>query len=142
MNWLGGIVMAARQMDYIPINASSRGFAVRLARTALPPEERARAVLEAGQRIQRFWLTATSLRLAMQPALATLIFADYGDKQERFTIDPEASRKAAALAAGFQRFFSEGPSDFVFMGRIGEPRFVRADCRSVRLPLPELIKDG
>jgi len=142
MNRLGGITMAARQMDHIPINASSAVFAVRLAQTALPSEQRARAVLQAGQHIQRFWLTATRLGLAMQPALATLIFADYGEKQAHFTVDSGASRKAAALAAGFRSFFRDGPSDFVFMGRIGEPRFVQPDCRSVRRPLAELVTHG
>jgi len=139
LNRLGSIATAALQMDYMPILASSAFFALRLPQAGLSAEQRARSILRAGQHIQRFWLTATRLGLAMQPALATLIFADYGEKQERFTADAGASRKAAALAAAFRRFFREGPSDFVFMGRIGEPRFVQSDCRSMRRPLAELV---
>jgi len=142
MNRLGGTMMAARQMDHIPINASSAVFAVRLGQTALPPEQRARAVLHAGQQIQRVWLTATRLGLAMQPALAPLIFADYGERQERFTRDRGAYRDAEKLAVAFRSFFRESTSEFVFMGRIGEPRVAQLDCRSVRRPLTELLVPG
>lgn len=142
MNRLGGISMAANQMDHKPINASAAVFAMRLSESGLPPDRRAQAIFRAGQAIQRFWLTATGLDLAMQPALAVLIFADYGEKRIRFTGDVAASRQAAELGAAFRTFFRESTRDFVFMGRIGEPAAAQRIGRSVRRSLAELLVTG
>lgn len=142
MNRLGGITMAAGQMDHKPINGSAAVFAIHLRASGLPLDARASAVIEAGRCIQRFWLIATSLGLAMQPALAVLIFADYGEQEIKFTGDAGPLRQAAALATGFKTFFQKGTSDFVFMGRIGKPAAAQPACRSVRRPLAELVVAG
>lgn len=139
MNALGGLRMAAWQFDHKPINASSAIFAMTLSQPPQSLTERSRAVFKTGMSIQRFWLKATSLGLAIQPALATLIFADYGEKREHFTSDVGALRDAQKLATNFRKFFGQGTGDFVFLGRIGEARVSQPDCRSVRRSLKELI---
>ena len=99
-------------------------------------------LLEAGQRIQCFWLTSTKLGLAMQPALAILIFAHYGETAGSFTADPALQKKSKALAQAFHRVLGVGTDDFIFMGRIGQPRPKNDVCRSTRRSLPELLVDG
>jgi len=137
LNGLGGTVMAARQTDTAPILGSAACFSVRL---ATPVAERGpNTLLRAGEHLQRFWLTATRLGLAMQPLLAPLIFAEYGEKGLPFTTDAAVRAKAAILAASFKQVVGTGTSDVVFMGRIGEPWARRPECRSVRRPLAELI---
>ena len=54
------------------------------------PEE----LLAAGRRLQRFWLTAAKLGLAMQPSLAPLAFASYAVTGTRFTEAPKLIAKA------------------------------------------------
>jgi molybdopterin/thiamine biosynthesis adenylyltransferase/nitroreductase len=138
LNGLGGTLMAARQTDTAPILGSAACFTVRLATHAA--ERGPNTLLRAGEHLQRFWLTATRLGLAMQPLLAPLIFADYGEKGVSFTTDAAVQAKAATLAASFRQVVGAGTSDFVFMGRIGEPRSRQPECRSVRRPLAELME--
>src|SRR5262249_42871589 len=67
MNRLGGATSAALEMDYVPILCCASAFTLRFA----TPAERDRGpedLLRAGEKIQRFWLTATRLGLALQPA--------------------------------------------------------------------------
>ena len=102
MHWLnrfGGASMAALQMDYVPGLASAAFFTIRFQAGPPEPHDRPVALLRAGQGIQRFWLTATKLRLAVHPGLAVLAFAHYGDISANFTSDPAMQAKAKALAA-------------------------------------------
>jgi hypothetical protein len=84
-------------------------------------------------------LTAARLGLALQPAMAVLIFADYGQCELPFTKDATVRAKASRLAREFRRVFGAGTEDFVFMGRIGEPLPRVGACRSVRRPVAELM---
>ncbi len=140
LNRLGGPLMAAFQADYAPILASAACFTVRLNRSAPAPADRMLALLRAGQRLQRFWLTAARLGLALQPLMAMLIFADYGEKRLGFTASAAVQRQAVALAAAFRRVLGAGTGEFVFVGRIGEPRSRQPAFRSVRRPLSELVE--
>ena len=54
-----------------------------------------------GRSIQRFWLTAKRLGLTMQPVLATLAFAHYGERQIQFSKEPGLTRRAESLARSF-----------------------------------------
>lgn len=137
LNRLGGPAAAALQVDYGPILASAACFAVRLPR---PEPNRVLAALRAGQRLQRFWLTATSLGLALQPLMAMLIFADYGANRLAFTADAAALRRAEQLAVSFRDVLDGPPGEFIFIGRIGEPRSREPAHRSVRRPLSDLVE--
>ena len=127
--------MARLQLDYIPGLASAAFFTMRLAGGPLTPDRRVDSLLRAGQSLQRFWLTATRLGLAMQPALAIVAFADYGERNAAFTADSVQRRKAVSLAAAFRGAVGKPASDYVFMGRIGVARPKLPLARSVRLPL-------
>lgn len=142
LNGFGSTAVAAVQMDFAPILASAACFTVRLARSAPAAEDHVPSLLLAGQHLQRFWLTATRLGLSLQPLLAMLIFADYGEGKPAFTVNAAVQNKSAALARSFRQTLGAGASDFIFAGRIGEPRATRADCRSVRRPLVELLQQG
>jgi sulfur-carrier protein adenylyltransferase/sulfurtransferase len=138
LNRLGGTTSAAVEMDYVPILSSAAAFTLRFPSAAegkRGPEE----LLRAGEIIQRFWLTATFLGLAMQPALAILIFAHYGQTDAPFTMDGAVRAKAKQLALRFREYFGTGTDDFVFMGRIGEPLPRIGVSRSVRRPVVDLM---
>ena len=138
LNRLGGTGSAALEMDYVPILSSAAAFTLRFSTIAQGRRETA-DLLEAGARIQRFWLTAAHLGLALQPALAVLIFAHYGEHEPAFTKDPAVGAKAKRLAQRFRDAFRAGTEDFVFMGRIGEPLPRIGACRSVRRPVSALM---
>ena len=135
LNRFTGTLSAALEMDYLPILSSAAAFTLRLSR-------RWRAVDDPcsrpGAHIQRFWLTTAKLGLAMQPAMALLVFADYGQNDFPFTVASALRVKAKRLADDFRRVFAAGTEDFVFMGRIGEPLPRIGVSRSVRRPLSEL----
>ena len=139
LNRLTGTFSAAMEMDYGPILSSAAAFALRFADSGTAGPDR---ILEAGIHIQRFWLTATHLGLALQPALAILIFADYGAKNIPFTTNTALQAKAGRLARMFRERLGADPHAFVFMGRIGEPHWRAWNSRSTRLRIDELKIDA
>ena len=139
LNRLGGARSSAVEMDYVPIVSSAAVFTLRFSATAQGTRAK-EEVLRAGIHIQRFWLTAARLGLALQPALAVLIFAHYGQNALPFTTDMNVRAKAKRLAGEFASTLGAGPEDFVFMGRIGQPLPRIGVCRSVRRPVRELMK--
>jgi len=141
LNRITGTWAAALQMDLRPALASGGFFVVRQSHT-VPDECRIGFLLRAGESLQRFWLTATAMGLGMQPALATVIFADHGARGTPFTQDPLLSARAGELAARFRRTLGD-PTDVLFMGRIGALPPGPPGPRSVRRPLEELLhKEG
>lgn len=118
---LGATSLSAVQMDYAPILASAALFDIRLlAATAMSEDRRAR-LLDAGGRLQRFWLTATRLGLAMQPLLAIICMAHYGATRTPFTREPGLAARSEQLMRQFERAIGAAPAEIVFLGRIGEP---------------------
>ncbi|MGB8275232.1 MAG: hypothetical protein WCF16_08210, partial [Alphaproteobacteria bacterium] len=95
--------------------------------------------LRAGEALQRFWLTATRLGLALQPGMAAVIFGFYGRHAIEFTGAAAIRRKAAALAADLDRLCPGNGERLVFMGRLGQPASRQVGARSVRRPLEELL---
>jgi hypothetical protein len=136
LNRFTGTFSAVLEMDYRPILFSAAAFTLRLPADEGDLTER---LLAAGIHIQRFWLTAAKLGLALQPAMALLVFADYGHKDIAFSVDPALRIKANRLANEFRRIFGAGTEEFIFMGRIGEPLPRLGACRSVRRPVSELM---
>jgi molybdopterin/thiamine biosynthesis adenylyltransferase/nitroreductase len=137
MNLLG--TGAARlQLDILPGMACAGHFTIswREPRVAPPTAEE---LLNAGQRLQRFWLTATRFGLALQPSLAPLAFATYAVTGTRFTEAPKLLAKAEKLAVELGRVTGHEVDALVFMGRIGYPKTTRPVSRSHRLPLADLI---
>jgi hypothetical protein len=139
LNLLGGTFTAALQMDYLPGLCSAAYFTMRMPEGG-SPDERVRALLTAGQGIQRFWLTATKLGLAVQPSLAPLAFAHYGKMSLPFTGSASQRRASQRLASALEAFLGVTTDELVFMGRIGRPRRRTQISRSTRRPLDELIE--
>jgi molybdopterin/thiamine biosynthesis adenylyltransferase/nitroreductase len=140
LNRLFGAAGAALQMDLLPGLFCSGFFSMRW---ASPPahgrEGRIRALLAAGGAIQRFWLTAARLGLALQPALATLIFAQHGRSKTRFTSDEQAAEAAAKLGDATDDL-AGSVEELVFLGRIGKRPRSAPRGRSIRKPLATIIE--
>jgi hypothetical protein len=130
---LGGTRLSAIQMDYVPILASSALFDVRLKAPKDMPADRRVMLLDAGHSLQRFWLTATKLGLAMQPLLAIVCMAHYGATRTRLT-DPPLIAKSERLARLFDETIGGASSEVLFLGRVGEPYPRLPTRRSVRRP--------
>ena len=141
LNATAGTGGAILQMDYIPGLCSAAYFSLGLKIQADTQDERVQRLLQTGEAIQRFWLTATKLGLAVQPCLATLAFAHYGRTGAEFTTQPAQRRAAVKLASSVDKILS-GEDETVFLGRIGWPRPRQSLCRSVRRPFEELLDEN
>ena len=129
---------AILQMDYMPAVHAAALFTIRSV-TAPPPDgQDPETLLRFGGALQRFWLVAEQRGLALQPALATAIFAHYGRHDIAFTEDAKMRDKAKALAQALESA-GLGSDDLVFLGRIGRPAKQGPQARSVRKPLAELM---
>jgi molybdopterin/thiamine biosynthesis adenylyltransferase/nitroreductase len=141
LNRLGGTWSTAAQLDLLPGVGSGAFFTMRLANQPdAAPEQRVTALFRVGEAVQRFWLEASRLGLAVQPALAILAFAHYGEANTAFSADPVVVRKSRSLAARFRQLLGESPDSFVFIGRIGQPLPRLPVTRSTRRPLEQLIE--
>ncbi len=138
LNTVLGTWTAQLQLDLRPAIASAAFFVVRARETDAAPVAGGEATLRHGMALQRFWLVAEALGLAMQPALATLAFAHYGRHGTEFTADARLRERAAVLAARLETVAGD-PDALVFMGRIGQRRPGLPGPRSVRRPLEELL---
>ena len=137
LNATAGTSAAVMQMDYLPGLFCAAYFTMSIKAAPASAESRVQTLLESGEAIQRFWLTATKLGLAMQPCLATLAFSHYGRTAAPFTTEAAPRRAAAKLAASVDRLLG---SETVFMGRLGSPKPQKTLCRSTRRPFEELIQ--
>jgi hypothetical protein len=136
--WLASPSMAALQMDILPGIYSAAYFTFRIQDRPAEAKAGASQLLRLGQAVQRFWLTAAQLGLAIQPCVAPLAFAHYGRTGARFTTSERERGTAAKLAKAMDGVFPDA-SQLAFMGRIGWPKDRRVETRSTRKPLSELI---
>ena len=109
----GGTFGASVQLDYLPALRSA-AFALFTVPGGTPDT---RHILQAGTALQRFWLTATQLGLAMQPTIAPIAFGRYGESGQTFTSDSKLRDKARALAHAFRDALGISPSETVFLAR-------------------------
>jgi len=132
--WLAGTLMPRLQMDLLPGLACAAHFVLYAERRP----QRIDDFIDAGRAMQRFWLTATSLGLQLQPELTPLIFARYVRDGRVFSGTPGMQEQAAALSRrGASLVGADVWEQAVFMGRLGagpEPT-----SRSLRLPLHSLL---
>ena len=139
LNRLGGPLTAALEMDYLPGLGSAAYFVVRRSSVEGGNPSTATELMEMGCGIQRFWLTAARLGLALQPILATVAFAHYGECQIRFSSEPGLTGRAETLAESFRQALGAAAAEVVFIGRIGEPYQRLPTHRLTRRPLAELM---
>ena len=130
--FLAGTLSPRIQLDLVPSLACGAHFALLADRVP----ETLMDYVEAGRRVQRFWLTADHLRLQLQPEMTPLIFARYLREERHFTQQEEILKAASPLATRLGSLLGEGLERAVFIARIGAGP--RAQSRSVRLPLQKL----
>ena len=132
--WFGGTLAPRVQLDLIPGVRCAAHFAL----VARKPPVGIDDYVDAGAAVQRFWLTATSLGLQLQPQYTPLVFAEYSRKGTPFTGVAEARRRADRVAAMLARSLGAKSAEAaVFLGRLG--RGSAATSRSLRLPLERLL---
>lgn len=139
LNRLPAATLAARlQMDYLPGLACAGHFLIAARCHDFDTMRDPARLLRLGQYLQRFWLCADRLRLALQPSLAPLCFAYYGRQGAAFTADPGLQARAVQLNQELAKL-TPAPGKLVFLGRIGRPSGTGANPRSVRRTLQELL---
>lgn len=132
--WLAGTVAPRLQMDLLPGLACAAHFVL----VAAAPPRTIDDYVAGGRALQRFWLAATGLGLAMQPELTPLIFARYLREGRRFSALPGLHERAAALALRLEGLLgAPDTAAALFIGRIGAGP--PANARSTRRPLAELM---
>ena len=134
--WMAGTWIPRVLMDVLPALHCAAHFAL----TARQPLTTVDEHVTAGRAMQRFWLTATSLGLQLQPEMTPLIFARYARRGTRFTEVADGAPTAAAVDAGLAARFGRDTADRAFfLGRLGHGP--AASARSTRLPLQRLLVD-
>jgi hypothetical protein len=134
--YLGGTVMPRFLMDFLPGVLCSGHFAILESSESRSTAER----VAAGRAVQRFWLTATKLKLQLQPAYTPLVFARYAREHRQFTQVEQANATACEIARRLEEIIGSGEAlRTVFLGRIGPARAVKG--RSLRLPIDRLMVD-
>ena len=132
--YLAGTIVPRLQMDLLPGLACAAHFVI----VAGHPAGSIDDYVAAGRATQRFWLTATSLGLQLQPELTPLIFFRYVREDRVFSATPAMDLQARALAVQLVALLGEDNARrAVFMGRIGAGK--AATARSLRKPLADLL---
>lgn len=130
---------AQLEMDFIPgMQCAAHFFMVR----NIPERQNdSTASIRAGIALQRYWLTATKMGLALQPSIATLGFSYYGRHQIPFSQNISALPRAQKLGLRFDRQCKNvgtSSDQVVFMGRIGTPIAEQIKSRSIRKAVANL----
>ena len=132
--YFGGTVAPRLQLDLLPGVLCAAHFAL-IARR--PPED-IDDFAAAGAAVQRFWLTATRLRLQLQPQYTPLVFAEYVRRGVEFTGVEAARERSRWVERRLAALLGEETAPAaVFLGRLGQGRPQQA--RSLRLPLERLM---
>ena len=132
--FFAGTVAPRIQMDLIPSLACAAHFAL----LSEHPPSSIDDYVSAGRAMQRFWLTASSLDLQMQPEITPLVFTRYASQARQFSRTPGAMDAAAEVRRRLQQLLTpELTQRAVFFGRVGAgPAPV---ARSERQPLDSLM---
>jgi Nitroreductase family len=131
--YFGGTLAPRIQLEFIPGLMCAAHFAL----IAREPPATIDDYIAAGAAVQRFWLTATQLKLRLQPQYTPLVFAAYARTGMPFTQVKSAVIRAGAIAAELDRLLGVSTAQSaVFMGRVGAGPAPTA--RSLRLPMEKL----
>jgi hypothetical protein len=132
--YFGGTIAPRLELDLLPGLRCGAHFAIIAARPPAGIDDH----VAAGAAVQRFWLTATSRRLQLQPQYTPLVFAACARRQIAFTRDHAAIARARHVAATLETLLGDTAAvSAVFLGRIGHGP--TATSRSLRLPLDQLM---
>lgn len=132
--FMAGTLIPKIELDFVTGIACASHFII----MAKKPPETLDDFVTAGRSVQRFWLTATSLNMQLQPEMTPLIFHSYVRNNIEFSTNRRSQKLAKKLALQLETVAApESIEHAVFMGRIGSGPTPTA--RSVRLPLDQLI---
>jgi hypothetical protein len=135
--WLAGHLTPRIEMDLLPGLFCGAHFAI----LADKPPETVEDYVAAGRAVQRFWLTATSLDLQLQPEVTPLIFGRYVREGRPFSSLSSATGRAESLYRRLSALLSgNAVEQTVFLGRVGRGR--PAASRSLRRPVENLVQAG
>ncbi|WP_321392630.1 ThiF family adenylyltransferase [Emcibacter sp.] len=135
--YLGGTLLARVQMDLVPGYFCGAHFILNWSEEA---ERGIEDYLKAGEKLQRFWLRATEMGLALQPSLAPLCFANsllHG--QELPTGQQPYRQRTEQLVQALKHIAGEKAERVVFAGRIGQSTQSAISSRSIRRDLATLL---
>lgn len=132
--WFLGDLPPRIQLDLLPGLACAAHFSLLSPATLVSIDD----YLAAGRVMQRFWLTAASQGLYIQPEMTPVIFARYSRCGIKFTKE----NKYLSLALDLNRRLvgilrGQDVGGLFFMGRVGGGP--QPQARSTRLPLEKLI---
>jgi hypothetical protein len=131
--YFGGTFAPRIQLDLVPGLMCAAHFAL----VAPKPPAEIDDYVAAGAAVQRFWLTATHLKLQLQPQYTPLVFAAYARTGTLFTQVGSALYRAGVVAAMLDGLLGvTAARATVFLGRVGAGPAPTA--RSLRLPLEKL----
>ncbi len=130
--YLAGTWLPRLQMDLLPALLSGAHVAIVRDSAPLSLDDH----VEAGRRVQRFWLTATRLGLQKQPEITPLIFSRFAREGRVFTQAPHALELAQAVRRAAEHVIGKDLAQVVWLARVGEaPAAVsRSQRRSWRDP--------
>lgn len=132
--WFGGTLLPRLQLELVPGLRCAAHFAI----VADEEPRDAAGHLRAGAAAQRFWLTAASLGLQLQPQHTPLMFAGYARRGISFSEVATAGKRAALIADMLEILLGrDDAANAVFLGRVGHGAAARS--RSLRLPLDRLV---
>lgn len=132
--FLAGHLTPRIEMDLLPGLFCAAHFAI----LAPKAPETIDHYVAAGRALQRFWLTAASLGLQLQPEMTPLIFSRYVHEGRDFSRQPAALKTAEKLADRLSRLLPDQSMErAVFLGRIGNGP--AATSRSLRLSFGRLL---
>lgn len=135
--YLMGTVAPRVQLDYLPALFCSAHVLIRPNHVPRNLED----WVALGCAMQRFWLTATSVGLQLQPEMTPVIFRWYARARRVFSADANFAERCSALANQFESVAGASTDEpFGFFCRIGISS--PPDSRSLRLDLAELMLDG
>ncbi len=132
--WLAGHLMPRIEMDLLPGLFCAAHFAIVAERPPVTIED----YVAAGRAIQRFWLTAASLGLGLQPETTPLIFTRYVRNGITFSKHAGSRNRAQQLSGQLHAVLGEHIPHTVFMGRLGHAPLPAA--RSLRRSVKKLIR--
>jgi len=131
--YLAGTIVPRIQLDYIPAIFCGAHYCIVKKSGLTTPAD----FISGGAAVQRFWLTATQLGLAMQPEMTPLIFSQYAEQEVQFTNVTKALNEARQIQLTLDQLIgAENRQKAVFMGRIGFGS--RPTSRSIRKSLHDL----
>lgn len=136
VNKLGAIQLTQLKLDVLPALCCAAHFII------IPSNEKdwkhsKENHLKLGAVLQKFWLTATQLGLAMHPNITPLILKHYQDKNTCISQKESVTKISKKIANTLRDLTLEHSP--LFLGRIGYPKANTPKARSSRKNLTDLL---